>query len=191
MTKKVAYIFAFMLLLDLLASCSKTNTFQVKLNAGFMNLRDYVANKTLVEDDAVKATNLEANMQYEFVQFASHFQVPSLFSNTAYAADENNWIFQNNFENIVVFAKTKAGPDRNITSDCNFIFKGVSYTAEELIVRLNAHLQSFQPSETSPSIGIKVRFSSNLARTESQLIKINTILTDINILPNSIYLDIN
>ena len=191
MTKKVAYIFAFMLLLDLLASCSKTNTFQVKINAGFMNLRDYVANRTLVEDDAVKAARLEVNMQYEFVQFASNFKVPSLFSNTAYAADENNWIFQNNFENIVVFAKTKAGPDRNITSDCNFIFKGVSYTAEELIVRLNAHLQSFQPSETSPSIGIKVRFSSNLARTESQLIKINTILTDINILPNSIYLDIN
>jgi hypothetical protein len=191
MTRKVAYVFAFMLIIDLLASCSKPNTYQVEINKSYMNLRNFVTNKPLVEDDVVNATELEATMQYEYIQTASNFEIPSLLSTSAYASDENNWVFQNNYESILVLAKAKSGSDRNITSDCKFIFKGVTYTAEELIARLNTHLQGYDNSTSSPSIGFKVQFSSNLAQQENQLIKINTTLSNTTLLNTSFYLDIN
>ncbi len=190
MTKKVAYVFTFMLIIDLLASCSKPKTYQVEINNSYMVLRNYAANTTLVEDDEVKATELEANMQYDYVQTASNFAIPSLLSTSAYASNESNWVFQNNFESILVLAKTKSGSDRNITDDCSFIFKGISYTAEELMTRLNTHLQGYDNSTSSPSIGLKVLFSSSLAKSENQLIKINTTLSNTTLLNTSFSIEI-
>ena len=193
MTRKVAYVFAFMLIIDLLASCSKPRTYQVEINESYLNLRNFVNNRSLTEDNAVKWSELEATMQYVYVQTASNFEIPSLFSTTAYAKkEESNWIFQNNYESILVFAKTEGGSDRNITDDCSFIFKGVTYTnPDDLINQLNSHLQGYGNSADSPSIGFKVRFSSTLVKTENQLIKINTTLSNTTLLNTSYTIDIN
>jgi hypothetical protein len=185
-----------MLVLDIFSACKSPNTYNVTINGVYMIMRNYTNNQALYEDDVIDAELLEANLQYEHVQFGSDFKItmPGFFTSTAYAGDDGNyWSFTNRFSDFMVLAKAESGPDRNITSDCTFIYKGVEYTETDALAgAMNNSLNQYgQETGASPSIGLKVRFNENLANpNETQLIRVKTILTDSELLVSSEYLNI-
>lgn len=183
MKTKVLYIFAFMLLLDVVSSCDSSQTYTIEINKAYMNVRDFANNITLAEKDKVSASNLEANVQLEWVQIAANFKMPSLFSNTAYAKGSNYYNFNNGLVKVTVLTKTEFGVKTDITDKCIFLIGGTAYnTQDELVIALNAKMQKHASQDSgAPAIGYKVKFDSSIKSADLQQIKIEMEFTDRNL----------
>ncbi len=193
MKTKVLYIFAFMLVLDMLSSCNKTDIFTVEINRAFIKVKNYATNRTLFDKDEVPATDLEAFIALSFVQVASNFEIPSLFSTSAYAKkDKNLYNFSNRLVKVSVFTADENGLKKNITDKSTFLYSSSTYSAQaELVNALNARLDRYGVEDTgTPSLGYKIRFDSSIQSTALQSIRVEMEWTDRVINVNSVLLEI-
>jgi len=192
MKTKVLYIFAFMLVLDMLSSCSKPSTYTLKITNALINARNYSLNRTLEAEDAVPAKDLEINIQLEWVQTASNFKIPSLFSTSAYAKSETYYNFSNRMVKVSVYKQDKNGVRTNITGQSNFPYGGKTYaTPEEFVAAFNARLDRYGNEDSStPSLGYKIRFNESIKDPKLSRIRIEMEMTDKMINPFTVLLDI-